>query len=479
VFAILVLVGTAIGTAAFLLLAPGAYPEAKVLAILIFGYVSFQRLFAELNVGRPFFVGELGLAAAIAFVLARFAFQRKNPIPRDVLIVPIGLLFAFAAARIALVDWKQYGILAARDFATVYYSLFLLLGYTVAQHEKSLLLVRRALYFGILCYVPLILALKVISPQRGVTALLGGLLGGRDMAHIVPSAACLLCLLYSRYPKRRPYLVPLALLPLSLVLAGSARAAWVGLTIAGAIFMYAETPSGAQLVARFLTRAAVVAALFTALLVAGTVFDKAAAFTPSLAKLQAVFDIDALASSRTARMGTTDEYATETNRWRSAWWAAVWDDTMQKAPITGLGFGADLSDRFMREYYGGGISGVRNPHNIWFTFVGRTGLIGAGLFTAFVVLFFARVLKLAALARRRRIPITTLEFWLINVVILCVAFFSHTLEGPMAAIPFWTFLGIGIAQAQAALRGIEAPAPAAPRPAAPVRKRELVAAGAA
>jgi O-antigen ligase len=297
------------------------------------------------------------------------------------------------------------------------------------------------------------------------------------MAHIVPSAACLLCLLYSRYPKRRPFLVPLALVPLALVLAGSARAAWVGLVFAGAFFMYAETASGAQLVARFLTRASVVAALFVALLLVGSVFDKAAVFTPSLQKLQAVFDVDALVSSRTARMGTTDEYATETNRWRSAWWATVWDETMQTAPVTGLGFGADLSDRFMREYYGGGVSTVRNPHNIWFTFVGRTGLVGATLFTAFTLMFFARVFTVARLARRREIPLTTLEFWVIDVVILCVAFFSHTLEGPMAAIPFWTFLGIAIAQTKAAM---PPPSPAKPalRPAFATKRPRLLPASA-
>ena len=211
------------GMMAFVLVAPGALPEAKVMAVLIFGYVSFQRVFAELNIGRTLFVGELGLAAALAFLGARIAFRKANPIPRDVVMIPLVLLFAFAAVRVGLVDWKRYGLLAARDFATVYYSLFVLIGYSIAQDPKSLMLLRRALNCGILVYVPLIFALKAISPQRGVTSLLGGVLSGRDMAHIVPSAACLLCVLYSRPPKRRPLLLLLGLIPLSLVLSGSSR----------------------------------------------------------------------------------------------------------------------------------------------------------------------------------------------------------------------------------------------------------------
>lgn len=471
------LVGAALALAAFFLIAPDALPEAKVLAILIFGYVSFQRLFAELNVGRPFFIGELGLAAAMAFLLARIAFRKTNPVPRDALIVPVVLLFAFAAARIALVDLKAYRLLALRDFATIYYALFLLVGYTVAQHEKSLALIRRALYAGILLYVPLIFLLKVVSPERGVTALLGGVLAGRDMAHIVPAAACLLCMLHSSRAseRRRPFLLFLALIPLSLVLGGSARAAWVGLTIGAAIFIYAETRSGAQLVARLLAGICIVGTLFGGLVVIGSMSEDASAFAPSVAKVQALFDWDAVASSRTARMGTTEGYATETNRWRTTWWQAVWDETMQKAPLTGLGFGADLSNRFMREYYGGGISMVRNPHNIWFTFVGRTGLIGVTLFSVFTILFFVRVIKVAALVRRREVPLTTLEFWLINVVILVVAYFSHTLEGPMAAIPFWTFLGVALAETDAALKRRKPPQPRMRQQLAPAIRRSVLA----
>jgi hypothetical protein len=74
------------------------------------------------------------------------------------------------------------------------------------------------------------------------------------------------------------------------------------------------------------------------------------------------------------------------------------------------------------------------------------GLVGAALFAVFGLILFVNLVQAARAVRRRKQSLVSLEWWLVECVILVVALFSHTLEGPMAAIPFWTFLGLAVAQ---------------------------------
>src|SRR5690606_27083742 len=56
----------------------------------------------------------------------------------------------------------------------------------------------------------------------------------------------------------------------------------------------------------------------------------------------------------------------DNNLFRTTWWHAVLSDTVAANPYVGLGFGHDLADRFVREYYpeSGEEFAARSPHNV-------------------------------------------------------------------------------------------------------------------
>jgi O-antigen ligase len=425
---------------------PGATIEAKLLATLIFGYTTFQRMFADIHFRQWLYIGELGLAAIFVLVLSRIAFRKGTVVPPISLTVPIMALLVFGGLRFLLVDVGEYGFLAARDFATVYYMLFYFIGYTVGQNSTSAQLVKRTFRYGVVFYIILISILRVIA-KGGALFKAWMLLGTRDMAVIVPAVGCLLCVLYSTYPKRRLWLLAIGVVPLMLLLLNLERSSYLAFAAALLVLTYAQSTNMTIFAAKLATGAMLVAISIIGISVYSQVTHDHV-LDPIVEKATHIFDIDAIRSSKTATAGSTDTSAEESNRWRTTWWTVVYKDTMAHSPIFGLGFGYDLTAKFIREYYAdrGGEQMARNPHNIVFTFLGRTGLLGATLFVFFIILFFRNVFDVARAVRRRVRSPADLELWLIVLVILIVSLFSHTLEGPMASIPFWSFLGIAAAE---------------------------------
>ena len=62
------------------------------------------------------------------------------------------------------------------------------------------------------------------------------------------------------------------------------------------------------------------------------------------------------------------------NQFRTVWWTTVYNETMQKGPWFGLGFGYDLTAGFLRAYFptgGEDTASTRSPHSILFTVLGR------------------------------------------------------------------------------------------------------------
>lgn len=433
----------------FALLGGDASAEAKLLAILIFGYTSFQRGFAEINFGRIVFVGEIGLALLLFFVLARVAFKHANPIPNHAITLPVILLLFLAASRFYLLDFRRFGlVLAARDLATVYYSLYYFIGFTIGQSQTSTELVRKSFYWGMIVYVPMIWILKIGAGFSGFCARSAALLGTRDMASIVPTVAGLFCVLYAFYDKRRLRLLAYAVFPLAHVIITNERSAYLACAVGLVLVTYVSARDGLTFMIRLGGGGILVAAALGFILLFSA-YSHQSMLQPIVEKTTTIFDFDAFADSKTAVAGQTETHSTETNRWRTTWWRTIYDDVMATNPAFGLGFGYDLAARFLQEYYSNRYFGswdTRGPHNILFTYLGRMGLVGAGLFCILVALIFTNLWRIAKAVRRRKQTPKQLEPWLIVFAIVMVAFFSHTLEGPMAAIPFWSFLGIGVAQ---------------------------------
>lgn len=425
---------------------PGATPESKLLAALIFGYTTFQRMFADIHFRQSIYIGEIALAALLLLTMARVATRKGTVVPPLSLTVPIVALLVFGTLRFLLVDVGEYGIVAARDFATVYYMLFYFIGYTIGSDPVSARLVKKTFRYAVVLYIILIWVLRAIA-KGGALFEARMMLGTRDMAVIVPAVGCLFCLLYSTYPKRRLWLLAVGLVPLVLLLVNFERSSYLAFAFGLLILTYTTATNMTVFAAKLFVGMLLIAISIIALSLYSQMSHNYV-LEPIVEKVTHIFDIDAVRTRHISVAGSTDTSAEESNRWRTAWWHIVYRDTMAKSPIFGLGFGYDLTARFIREYYAdrGGEEMARNPHNILFTFLGRMGILGALLFAFFLLLFFRMVFSVAHTVRRRKRPLGDLELWVTCTVIVIVALFSHTLEGPMASIPFWSLLGIAVAE---------------------------------
>jgi O-antigen ligase len=140
------------------------------------------------------------------------------------------------------------------------------------------------------------------------------------------------------------------------------------------------------------------------------------------------------------------------NRFRLIWWRDVVEDTLAKNPIMGLGFGSDLSTRFLADYdlLSDENFAARDPHSIIVSVIGRMGLAGLA---AWILVSVAtgslvwRLLRDGGPDARGLASVVT--------VIWLSACFGVVLEGPMGAVVFWTVLGL--ASAQARPEGVNAP----------------------
>ncbi|MCC5022734.1 MAG: O-antigen ligase family protein [Candidatus Synoicihabitans palmerolidicus] len=129
----------------------------------------------------------------------------------------------------------------------------------------------------------------------------------------------------------------------------------------------------------------------------------------------------------------------DNNRYRLVWWQLVARETIETNPYTGLGFGHDLSKRFMQNYYGNVAAdyAVRSPHSILMIVFARMGLVGLLPFLGIIALMARETWRVL---RPELHP--SLGFWLGAWVILITAFLGVVLEGPMGVVVFWLLLGI-------------------------------------
>jgi hypothetical protein len=177
-----------------------------------------------------------------------------------------------------------------------------------------------------------------------------------------------------------------------------------------------------------------------------------------------------------------------TIQWRQAWWNTIIDYTFHGPYFwMGKGYGINLAtaDGFQLDPV---TQALRAPHNGHLDVLARSGVIGFGLWIAFLAAFALSMIRSAILARRRgdifwaQIITWILAYWAASTV---NATFDVYLEGPQGGIWFWTLTGIGLVAMRAArereadpddagtrvsLEPAPTPAPA-PAPAASLRTR--------
>ncbi len=416
------------------------------LIVVSAGYIVGNRGFAQISLSPhfPLLPAELALLLAGGLLLVQSAWRHELPVRRDPLNGAILAWIVVGSLRVVF-DVRAFGFMALRDFALVYYAAFFFLGQDLARDPRSARIFINVLAFSCALVLPLYLVserfpdffFNLLSFRGNPLIYFKGDLAGTFVA--VGAV-----LFWIRFEAARG----LWNAAISLVLAGGVvamnnRASLLALIVATAWlairgrWRFAASQAVAGVVATIL-----ILSVASALRIS---WEK----TPVFALYERVVSIADPAGQRAYR-GSDTHYKGDNNLYRLVWWQAVIDETIDGNPYLGLGFGHDLAERFVREYYPENSEefNVRSPHNVLLTIFARMGAAG--------LLLFLAIILLTAVQTCRAIPRTLAHAapWCVAWAMLVSACLGVVLEGPMGAVVFWTTLGLA--------HGLEPSAPSAP-----------------
>ena len=438
--------------------------EGLVLGILLFGYIVGQSGFGHFSISprQGIYLGEVGLMLCLAAIVPRIAFTREKIIPKQPLAWAVLALLVVGTLRFIYDVWHSTNEMEiVRDFATIYYAAFFFIAFNVCRHTGSRLFLQRAVTTGLVC------AIFVSSVFFVVPSLFNHfLIRGRpfiepraDLTGSFMGFASILFFLNGQtkgHPLRWTLLSFAAFIALIIPLS---RATFLGFAVAVIILILSGQP-------KFLLRLAIFGVvgimIITPIVLAVKKTSEETYATRLRDKILSIVEPFGTKQTFSSQVG---EEAAGNNEFRAAWWKSVIDETNDKSPVVGLGFGYDLAKKFLISYRSVNAYefDTRSPHSILLTVYGRMGAIGILFFAVLAFYILQSALRCAAAIRAGKAPAVDIALWCGVVAILVTSCFGVMLEGPMAAIVFWSLLGM------AAYREWERLRP--PTAAAPVERR--------
>jgi hypothetical protein len=417
--------------------------DALVLGILLFGYIVGQSGFGHFSFSprRGIYLGEIGLLICLGAAIARLAFTREKIVPKQSLAWAIFALLVIGTLRF-IFDVRQSTneMEVVRDFATIYYAVFFFVAFNACRHAGSCLFLQRAvtialicaifvssvfLLFPSLCLYFLVHGRTVIEPRADLTGSFMGFASvlfysnGQTKGHsfrwtLLSFGAFVAFLL----PMSRATFLGFAAVITLLLLSGQSRF-FLSLAVFVAIGAIAVIPIGLSLKGHGEESYAT------------QLHDKVLAIVNPF-------------GAKRAFSSTVGDDAAGSNEFRAVWWKSVIDETNDKSPLVGLGFGYDLAKRFLINYTALNPYefDTRSPHSILLTIYGRMGIVGILSFAIVVFYILRSSLRCAAAVRRGKASGTDIALWCGVLGILVTSCFGVMLEGPMAAIVFWSLLGM-------------------------------------
>jgi hypothetical protein len=417
--------------------------EALVLGVLLFGYIVGQSGFGHFSFSaqRGIYLGEIGLVICSAAILTRLAFTRERIVPKQPLAWGIlGLMLIGALRFIYDIRTSMNQMDVVRDFATIYYAAFFFIALNICRHSGSRLFLQRTITVALVCAIFVSSVFFVVPSSLNYLIVHGRpfIEPRADLTGSFMGFACILFFFKSQRSWRFGWtLLSFAafvalLLPLS-------RATFLG--FAAALMLLMLSGQG-----RFLLNLAIFCVVGVMILTPVVLSVKSAGETTYATMLRdkILSIVEPFGSKRTFASEVGDASAGN-NEFRAAWWQSVIDETNEKSPVIGLGFGYDLAKRFLLSYTAA-INryefDTRSPHSILLTIYGRMGIIG--ILTFFVVAFYIlrSALRCANAVRNDKTPAIDIALWCGVIAILITSSFGVMLEGPMAAIVFWSLLGM-------------------------------------
>ncbi len=421
--------------------------DAVAVGAVLFGYLVGNRGFAQFMPSPqvPLLPAEAALLIATPWAVVACAVERRWPWRLDWLQGAALAWLAVGSARI-LFDFRDHGLTAIRDFATVYYATFLFLALRLAGIPRVPGFLVCCLLAGIVLAGPLSLAFEA-NPGffveyiriRGTPLLLYK----SDLVYTFVAGGAVL-LHHWAEGRARWWAWPLSAAMALAVMASDSRASMVGLV--AALGMHALAGRW-RLPAIIGSCALLGAVLLMAMAVVGGSPWAERKIDSVTMRVGSIIN-----PSRHPEAPGAAGYKWDNNRFRLVWWRTVATETLERNPLLGQGFGADLAAGFLREYYPAEAEdfNTRSPHNIALTALGRLGLVGI---LVWVILVSAVVAGAWHALRRIEDPLAW-GLWSVALVALVSAHFGVVLEGPMGSVPFWVTLGLAAARSAACAAGV-------------------------
>ena len=424
--------------------------DALILGVLLFGYIVGNRGFAQLHIGNQtaIYVGELGLAACVALLGIRFAIRRNKIVPKMALGWAVLFFLILGGIRLSLDTMFQPGFVspttAIRDAATVYYALFFFIAFQLGQNAIARRVLERCIFIGLVVLLPVAAVYIFGFPEIFNKIRVRGypiIQHKGDLTTIYLACASFYFFLQPARGILRVCLRALSLVSFAGMLAATNRAALCGFACATLLLIIARRP-------RFVFYQA--AMTVTLLIVIGLLqfarLSSVSALGRILDRVESIIDVSHTHSYRS----DIGESSAQNNQFRLVWWESVINETMDKAPVFGLGFGYDLAKRFLINYettINVFEFDTRSPHSIWITVLGRMGLLGIICFTLMGVIIVREAVRTARRVARGQAEPATLGHWCAVVILIGSASFGVVLEGPMGGILFWSVLGLAVTPA--------------------------------
>lgn len=433
-------------TAAVLTRALHLPADVIVLGMVMFGYLVGNRGFAQLmpSPGVPLLPAEGALIITGAWAFVASAYEKRLPFRRDLLNWAVLAWLVLGSARV-LFDVRPFGLLAMRDFAMIYYAAFFFLAQRMSESPAARRYLLTCALLGCALLPPLA-ALYEVVPEAFHELRIHGtplLLYKGDLALMFTAGAAVLLFHWALGMGRSWLLIyPVALG--ALVFARESRASILGsVVVLGLLAANRRWTYPALLTGTLAAGAAVILALATL-----TNNDWAEQRLDTVSA-----HLSSIVNPVRGVNTVSDEgaYKWDNNRFRLVWWKSVFQETVERSPAIGLGFGYDLAHGFLQAYNPEMADEftARSPHNIALTALGRLGFAGLAVWLCLV----GCVLIEAWRSFRFDPAPSHWGVWGLLVIVLLTAHLQVVLEGPMGAVPFWTLLGL----ASGSMRGASHP----------------------
>jgi O-antigen ligase/polysaccharide polymerase Wzy-like membrane protein len=405
---------------------------AKVLGLLLLGYLTMTRSFAYLGIpSLKLFIGEVILGIFLLTqpraAFGQWSMALAHPTPLSTVAWGLFLFLGYGIFELLRgIGLNHPPLVALQNLVFNYYPLYFFLGLWFGRQYLHYLpkMVRLIAWWNGLYGLAYILALSRLpwkmpgNPEIPIFGQPGG------------SAVALLGLLIFEPKLMRVW--PLLLLNGLVMLGVQVRAEWLGFIVTFAFWGWLTKRPG-----RVVLGVITVSLLLSLMYVVDVDLPSPSGRGGRISVQEIVGR--ALAPLNPSIAEQYSEHAESyagTVSWRTEWWRAIWAAVFENptTALIGLGYGFPLGD--LVPYLHGSV--IRTPHNVFFYALGYGGCLG-------VVVFFGFQMALAHILLRAY-QLTGQPFGLCYwMMTLTGAFFGNYLETPFGAIPFYLILGLAAA----------------------------------